>query len=241
MMKQMTILPSGLSEPESNPAEEAREQPGPASQRRQRSWIPVRSLSPRHRDRIVAHLQSLSEHDRYLRFGYPASNEHIERYADSLDFDRDEVFGIFNRRLRMIAMAHLACNHVGSTQAEFGVSVNGTTRGRGLGARLFDHACLHARNRGVDTLVIHALTQNAPMMKIVRNAGATIESQGGEAEARVRLAPESLVSKIDQWVDDHAAELDYQIKVQSNRVDRFLDSLTQAQDDTVRPDQTTQP
>ena len=46
--------------------------------------------------------------DRYLRFGYIASDGHIGRYVDQLDFDHDEVFGVFNRRLDLVAMAHLA-------------------------------------------------------------------------------------------------------------------------------------
>jgi len=69
------------------------------------------------------------------------------------------------------------------------VAVGG--RGRGYGARLFDHAVLRARNRGVDTIVIHALTENAAMLKIVRQAGATIERTGGDAEAQLRLPDDS--------------------------------------------------
>ena len=38
------------------------------------TWIPIRSLGPRHRERIAAHLLSLNESDRYLRFGYTASD-----------------------------------------------------------------------------------------------------------------------------------------------------------------------
>jgi len=34
------------------------------------TWVPIRSLGPRHRDRIAAHLISLDAADRYLRFGY---------------------------------------------------------------------------------------------------------------------------------------------------------------------------
>jgi hypothetical protein len=63
------------------------------------SWVPIRSLGPRHRDRIVAHLMTLDERSRYLRFGYPAQDAHINRYVDTIDFEHDEVFGIFNRRL----------------------------------------------------------------------------------------------------------------------------------------------
>ena len=62
-----------------------------------RGWIPIRPLSPRHKPRILAHLVALSDGDRYLRFGYPATDEHIRRYVDGLNFERDEIFGIFNR------------------------------------------------------------------------------------------------------------------------------------------------
>ena len=46
--------------------------------------VPIRSLGARHRDRIVKHLLELDEHDRYLRFGYSATDEQISRYADGL-------------------------------------------------------------------------------------------------------------------------------------------------------------
>src|SRR4051794_15371801 len=73
-----------------------------------RAWVPIRSLGPRHRDRMVAHLIALDDRSRYLRFGYPATDAQIGRYVDTIDFEQDEVFGIFNRRLELIAMAHLA-------------------------------------------------------------------------------------------------------------------------------------
>ena len=187
-------------------------------------WIPIRSLAQRHRPKVLAHLLSLAPEDRYLRFGYAASDAQVSRYVDLLDFDRDEVFGIFNRRLELIAQAHLAYLP-DSTRlrqaAEFGVSVLTKARGRGYGARLFDHAMLHARNRGVDTMIIHALSENAAMLKIARNAGATVEREGGEAEARLRLPPETLGSVIEEMVESQAAEIDYQLKSNAQRVDQL--------------------
>jgi hypothetical protein len=44
--------------------------------------VPIRSLGPSHRDRIAAHLVALDADDRYLRFGYPATDEQIGRYVD---------------------------------------------------------------------------------------------------------------------------------------------------------------
>lgn len=167
---------------------------------------------------ILAHLQRLNEHDRYLRFGYVASDEQLARYVASLDFSRDEVCGIFNRRLELIAVAHLAYDE-GSGTAEFGVSVSGNARGRGFGSHLFDWAVLHARNGGIETLTIHALSENAAMLHLARKAGATVEREGSEAHARLRLPPETLVSQVEQHIGVHAAEVDYHLKRRTLRAD----------------------
>jgi hypothetical protein len=92
------------------------------------AWLPVRSLGARHRRRLVAHLKALPARDRYLRFGYEASDEQIERYVETIDFEHDEAFGVFNRRLDLVATAHLAFGPRSPTSddastAEFGVSV----------------------------------------------------------------------------------------------------------------------
>jgi RimJ/RimL family protein N-acetyltransferase len=182
-------------------------------------YVPIRSLSARHRPRILAHLLALDGSDRYLRFGYAAADDQVERYVEHIDFERDEAFGVFNRRLELVALAHLAYepDHEGPPPgrpraAEFGVSVAVRGRGRGYGTRLFDHAVLRARNRGVETLVIHALTENAAMLKIVRNAGARIENLGSDAEAWLRLPPESAHSHVEALVEQRVGELDYQFK-----------------------------
>ena len=56
----------------------------------------------------------------------------------------------------------------GPRASEFGVSVLPKARRRGFGRRLFEHAMLHARNRGVETMFIHALSENTAMLKIAR-------------------------------------------------------------------------
>jgi ribosomal protein S18 acetylase RimI-like enzyme len=188
------------------------------------AWVPIRSLGPRHRDRIVDHLLALDESSRYLRFGYLAQDSHIRHYVDSIDFEHDEVFGVFNRRLELIAMAHLAHRPADALRgraaaSEFGVSVLPKTRRRGFGRRLFDHALLHARNRGVETMFIHALSENMAMLKLARNAGATVERDGSETECWLKLPPDSLASHLDEVLVDRAAEIDYALKQQARRPD----------------------
>jgi RimJ/RimL family protein N-acetyltransferase len=189
--------------------------------------VPIRSLGPGHRDRIAAHLLALEEQDRYLRFGYAASDEQIQRYVDQLDFDRDEIFGIYNRKLELIAVAHLAFMQDADAPAcaEFGVSVARKARGRGYGARLFERAAMHARNEGVELLFIHALSENVAMLKIARKAGATLERAGGETEAYLRLPPATLDSRVSELVEEQFAQTDYRLKVQAKNFLGFLAGL----------------
>jgi GNAT superfamily N-acetyltransferase len=196
------------------------------------TWVPIRALSRRHRHRIIDHLLAMDEHDRYMRFGYPASDEQIRKYALSIDFRRDEVLGIFNRRLRLIALAHLAYglpsqDEAARKMAEFGVSVLPQSRSRGLGRRLFDAAALHARNRGIETLFIHALSENRPMLRIAAAAGAIVERDGGESAAWLRLPPDTMGSKVEQALDRHLGELDFQFKRQAQVFSGIVDGVAE--------------
>ena len=194
--------------------------------------VPIRALEVEHRAAIAEHLLQLGPRDRYLRFGYAATDDHIRRYVSTLDFERDEVFGIFNRQLRLIAMAHLAylapqaaqTSQAAESQAsanlpegiaEFGVSVNHHARGRGYGMQLFRRAVVHARNHGVQQLYIHALTENMAMLAIARKGGATVVQDGSESQAHLRLPPADFESQMSEMLDEQVARTDYHFKAQT--------------------------
>ncbi len=186
--------------------------------------IPIASLTAQHVPDILLHLLGLSAHDRYLRFGYAATDEHIHRYVSTLNFERDEIYGIFNRNLDIVAMAHLALMKEPGREfsCEFGVSVVLSARGRGYGGRLFERAVIHARNDMVYQMYIHALSENAPMIRIARKAGATIERDGSETEAFLRLPKRDLDSRMTELVADQFAKTNYSIKEDAKRFWNFL-------------------
>lgn len=186
--------------------------------------IPIRSLGVKQRARIATHLLSLNANDRYLRFGYAVQDAQIQLYVQNLDFERDEILGIFDRKLALLAVAHLA---YGQTRqpggcAEFGVSVLSRSRGRGYGARLFERAAMHAVNQGVQTLLIHALSENTAMLKIARAAGARVRREGAESEAYLQLPRSTLNSRIAELVHDKIAEADYRFKRQLKLIRKAL-------------------
>jgi GNAT superfamily N-acetyltransferase len=194
------------------------------------NWVPIRSLARRHRWKLVQHLVALSGPDRYLRFGHHAGDAQIERYGLTLDFDRDAVLGVFNRRLELVATAHVAFDTqveglLLADTAEFGVSVLERYRGRGLGGRLFQRACLHARNRQMQYLLIHALAENAPMLRMaVRHGAWQEESEYGSITSRLHLPTDNWLSHAEQALESRLGELDFKLKHQAKQFQQFVDN-----------------
>jgi GNAT superfamily N-acetyltransferase len=191
--------------------------------------VPIVSMDERHKDKILTHLLQLSAQDRVLRFGYPATDEQIGRYVQGMNFQRDHIYGIFNVALRIEALAHLSIEQRkdGATLGEFGVSVRQKSRGKGLGNRLFERAMVHARHEGVSIFYIHALSENAPMLAIAKHHGATLERDGSETEAYLRLPPADLESELEDWVIDQYGRINYSVKEQ---VKSFVDAVSQVQE-----------
>ena len=60
------------------------------------------------------------------------------------------------------------------------------------------------------------------MLKIARNAGATVRREGSETEAWLELPADSFASHFDELVNTHAAELDYRVKAHSRQLGRLF-------------------
>ncbi|MCK9516471.1 MAG: GNAT family N-acetyltransferase [Ottowia sp.] len=202
--------------------------------------VPIRRIGATFRPQVAIHLLALDEHDRYLRFGYAASDEKIRDYVEGIDYARDHVYGIFNRSLRLIAMAHLAEmeNSGADKSAEFGVSVLKHARGRGYGTLLFERAATHAVNSGIDKLYIYALSENVAMLHIAQKAGAVIEHMGGESEACVHLPGPTFRSLLEESLASHVGYVDYWLKAEARALRRrFSGKNGDTQDrDTMVPD-----
>jgi GNAT superfamily N-acetyltransferase len=177
-------------------------------------WVPAKRLGERDRGAIAQHLLQLNADDRYLRFGHAASDEQIERYVNKLRMGSDQLIGVYNRQLQLVAMVHLAgpTVDVAVDEAELGISVSAHLRGKGYGKRLFEHAMLLCRNRGITTLRIHALSENRVMLHLAQSAGAQVERDGSEAEAVLKLPRSNVATWWEAWLEDRAAYLDFTFK-----------------------------
>jgi GNAT superfamily N-acetyltransferase len=95
-------------------------------------------------------------------------------------------------------------------------------RGKGLGARLFDRAVVHARNQGVGLLFIHALSENTAMLKIARKSGAKVVRDGSESDAYLSLPVADMDSQMNEFIEESMAEVDFQIKARAKQFSQVL-------------------
>lgn len=200
------------------------------------SWLPVRKLHAGHRPKVLAHLKGLVAEDRQRRFGHAASDEQVADHVSRLDFERDDLLGVFNRQLELVALAHLAVvspqeapasgDAAPEPVAELALSVGAHLRGRGLGRLLLEHAMRRAQLRGVTRLVLHLARDNLAMRAIVGRLGAEMEEAGADLQAAVPLAGPTLGSALQSWLDAGAAELDYRVKLRVMRLRRALPGVS---------------
>jgi len=173
--------------------------------------VHVRQLRPRHAHQMLQHLLALPQKDRYLRFGYLPSDEQIERYVARLDYSQCTLFGVFDTKLVLQGVSQLSyiAVELSANTAEFGVSVSNQYRSKGLGKAMFLRCIAHARNQGVQYLIVHTLRENARMIHMVRSAGASIQSDGGDSLAKIELPPATLQSLLVTYCSDLLAKLVY--------------------------------
>ena len=179
--------------------------------------MPVR-LTRADRGALLAHFTSLDVEDRRLRFGIPLKDWALQGYVERIDFEGDDVLAIHDERLRIIAAIHVARAGDG---AELGLSVLPGYRNAGLGTALFERAVMRVRNRGLRSVYVHCLAENAAMMHIARKLGMQIARSGPESDARLVLPAGDAQSHWMEWLRDRQADA-VQVVRQQARLSRAL-------------------
>ena len=198
--------------------------------------VRIKELSERDRRSVLMHFHALGEKDRMLRFGTVLSDELITKYVQKMDFARDTVFGVYDSKLALTGIGHLAFaprdtvpSVIDATLkervAEFGVSVLQSARGLGIGSKLFKRAAIHCRNADVDTLYMQCLASNQTMIHIAKKAGMEIHRDHGETDAYLRLLPANPGSVMREAVEEQVATFDYALKANAAAASRWLGNL----------------
>src|SRR5207237_4352979 len=185
--------------------------------------IPIRELSRAERPALIEHFLKLGSHDRRLRFGTPIRHHAVREYVQRIEFAQDAVFAIADDELHLLGVAHLAR---AEGHAELGVSVLEGQRGRGIGGALLARAHLHARNWGVNALLMHCLTENAAMMRLARRQDMDIVAEAGEADAWLKLPAADTASHFAAVFAQRVALFDHALKSQLAMARTLTGALT---------------
>jgi GNAT superfamily N-acetyltransferase len=189
----------------------------------------IKELSERDRPYMLNHFLALSAEDRQLRFGAMLADEAVTKYVNNIDFTRDKIFGVYESTYNMVGVGHLAFAPPETLPAitdspkvervaEFGVSVAAPVRRMCVGTKLFDRAAIHCRNNGVDTLYIHCLASNRPMLCIAKKAGMEIHRDHGEVDGYLKLPDPNSATLLHEAVEERAASVDYALNQKFQRV-----------------------
>jgi ribosomal protein S18 acetylase RimI-like enzyme len=146
----------------------------------------LRRLMPCDRGGLVRHLQGLSGWDRVARWHGPMSDWAIEKEVGALDLSQASASALAVGALGAGGMVGAAIAvRAGPAGAEIAVSVAAEWRRRGLGTSLVWEAWEEAkRSLRVRHAVLHADSENIPMLRLLRRLGAT-PVQPGSWELRL--------------------------------------------------------
>lgn len=130
--------------------------------------------------RIIDHLTLLGDDDRYMRFGYLATNQQIMNYVKSSFKDDTSYWMLGELGGKVIATLHMS---VQSDYAEFGLTVSKEYRGKGKGKSLFAQAYEKCRELKLKSIHLNCLRQNKAMQNIAVSFRLTIKHNGSDSTA----------------------------------------------------------
>ena len=180
--------------------------------------IPRKIMYEDDENRLYDHfLVDIQGNDRYLRFGYQASNENVMTYLEGAfkDFGTTNMWFIAESEGRVVGSAHVSISVY--KIAEMGFTVAPDHRGKGLGQDLFQRASTWAMMKGAKVLYTQCLSQNQVMQHIAKKNGMTVVTIGyGEKEATINATKGTIQSYFDDKVFDNLAFVDRAIEKQQN-------------------------
>lgn len=147
----------------------------------------IRRLGSADRAEVLEHLCALGPSDQAMRFGCALSRDAIARYVDGLDFGRDITLAAADAAGNVIGLAQILPLGPAEADAEIAFSVLPAWRGRGLGRRLMQAACWHARRCGVRRLMAQVRASNRPMLAVLEGACMRFERDRGEVFGMLEL------------------------------------------------------
>ena len=134
----------------------------------------------------ATHLKGLTEADRYTRFCYNIKDDAIDQLILNILYNAD-AHHLFTATVNdtIVGFGHLARE---GNDWELAVSVDSDRQGQGVANRIMHYMIDWGKTRGVHSVFMHCITQNAKIQHLARKHGLRmVERDGSEITSRVDL------------------------------------------------------
>lgn len=160
------------------------------------------------------HLLALDSTSRYTRFGYPITDELINRLCDSFEANpkMHKLFVIENDKMEVIAAGHISLE---GAEAELAFSVLKEYQNQGMGSSLMKRCIEWCQNRNIKHGCMVCLATNAAVKKLAARHGV-LSTAAGESIAEIKIPDATAFSVMSEVVDSHLARVDHLGKIQRN-------------------------
>jgi RimJ/RimL family protein N-acetyltransferase len=172
----------------------------------------------------ATHLKNLSASDRYTRFCYNIKDEAIDQFILSMLYHAD-AHHLFTATLDdvVVGFGHLARE---GDDWELAVSVDSKYQGQGVANNIMDFMIDWGKTRGVHSVFMHCITQNAKIQHLARKHGLRmVERDGAEVTSRVDLPLPTPMDYTADFIREQHALLEQMTDIQ-RRLMANLNPLT---------------
>lgn len=179
----------------------------------------------------ASHLKGLSEADRYTRFCYNIKDENIDRFILSILYNAgDHHLFTATKDNKIVGFGHLARE---GEDWELAVSVDGNFQGQGVADQIMDFMIDWGTTRGVHSVFMHCITQNAKIRHLARKHGLRmVERDGAEVTSRVDLPAPTPMDYTTEFMREQKELLEQMTDIQ-RRMWANLNPLTYAKEHTL--------
>ncbi len=164
-----------------------------------------RKLLPSELPQFRDHLLRLSPYDRHARFSGGVGPAYIEQYCRKFDWLTGILIGAFeDGQLRGVAELRWLEPGFGR-RAEVAITVEEAHQDQGVGTELLRRTIVHARNRGLTSIVMLCLTDNGRVQSIIRKFEGDLAFAQGQVEADIAVPFPTQFTLIDEALGDSVA------------------------------------
>ena len=176
----------------------------------------IRRLWPTERDLLREHLLRLDPVTRQQRFGTAVNDAFLENYAATTFGVGGLVYAYVEDGIVRGAAELRGLDDIVAQTGEAAFSVESGWRRRGLGTKLFGRLITASRNRGIRTLYMTCLPENAAMRRLAAKFEADLVGGYADVEGVITTAGPTPFTILDEALDNAAGFATIALSIQKN-------------------------